>query len=74
MSRGVWKSVSRWLKLVSLARNLWRLRQPKPLSKSFATKNTRQTASGPERRRLADFVKRSIGRQRRDIARRNQCP
>jgi len=40
----VWESAARWLELTGLVRTLWRLRELKPLSKAFATRNTRHTA------------------------------
>jgi len=52
-SAEVWESVARWLELTGLTKTLWRLRQPKPLSKAFATRNSRHIASALERLRSA---------------------
>jgi len=57
VSGEVWESVARWLELTGLARTLWRLRQPKPLSRAFGTRNTKYIASALERLRSAGLVK-----------------
>ncbi|PLJ77219.1 hypothetical protein [Infirmifilum sp. SLHALR2] len=57
VDREVWESVARWLELTGLAKTLWRLRQPKPLSRAFGTRNTRYIAGALERLRAAGFVK-----------------
>jgi len=49
--------VARRLELTDLAKALWRLRQPKPLSRAFAMRNTKYIASALERLRSAGFVK-----------------
>jgi len=49
VSGEVWESVARWLELTGLTKALWRLREPKPLSRAFATRNTRYVASALER-------------------------
>jgi len=58
VDREVWESVARWLEPTGLAKTLWRLRQPKPLSKAFATRNSRRIASALERLRSAASSKR----------------
>jgi len=60
VDREVWESVARWLELTGLAKALWRLREPKPLSRAFATRNTRYIASALERLRSAGFVKEAV--------------
>ncbi|PLJ77104.1 hypothetical protein [Infirmifilum sp. SLHALR2] len=60
VDREVWESVARWLELTGLTAMLWRLRQPKPLSRAFATRNTRHIASALERLRSAGFVKEAV--------------
>jgi len=50
----------RWLELTGLAKTLWRLRQPKPISRAFGTRNTRHIASALERLRSAGFVKEAV--------------
>jgi len=59
-SAEVWESAARWLEPSGLAKALWRLRQPKPLSKAFGTRNTRYVASALERLRLAGFVREAV--------------
>jgi len=49
--------VARRLELTDLAKALWRLRQPRPVSKAFAMRNTKYIASALERLRSAGFVK-----------------
>jgi len=49
----VWDCIARWLELTGLTKTPWRLRQPKPLSKAFATRNSRHIASALERLRSA---------------------
>jgi len=39
---------------------LWRLREPKPLSKAFDTRNTRHIASALERLRSAGLVREAV--------------
>ncbi|PLJ77356.1 hypothetical protein [Infirmifilum sp. SLHALR2] len=56
----VWDCVARWLKLTGLARTLWRLREPKPISKAFATRNTRHIAVALERLRSAGLVREAV--------------
>jgi len=56
----IWESVARWLELTGLARTLWRLRQPKPLSRAFGTRNTRCIASALERLRSAGLIKEAV--------------
>ncbi|PLJ77983.1 hypothetical protein [Infirmifilum sp. SLHALR2] len=46
-----------WLELTGLVRTLWRLRQPRPVTKAFGTRNSRYIASALERLRSAGFVK-----------------
>jgi len=60
VDREVWDSVARWLELTGLTRTLWRLRQPKPLSKAFGTRNSRHIASALERLRSAGLVKEAV--------------
>jgi len=60
VSGEVWESVARWLELTGLAKTLWRLRQPRPLSRAFGTRNTRYVASALERLRLAGFVREAV--------------
>jgi len=60
VSGEVWESVARWLELTGLTKTLWRLRQPKPLSKAFSTRNTKYIASALERLRSAGFVKEAV--------------
>ncbi|PLJ77412.1 hypothetical protein [Infirmifilum sp. SLHALR2] len=60
MDREIWDCVARWLRLTGLAKALWRLRQPKPLSRAFGTRNTRYIASVLERLRLAGLVKEAL--------------
>jgi len=57
VDREVWGCVARWLELTGLTKALWRLREPKPLSRAFGTRNTRRIASALERLRSAGFVK-----------------
>jgi len=57
VDREVWGCVARWLELTGLTATLWRLRQPKPLSKAFGTRNTRYIASALDRLRSAGLVK-----------------
>jgi len=52
--------VARWLELTGLARTLWRLRQPKPLSKAFGTRNTKYIASALDMLRSAGFVREAV--------------
>jgi len=60
VEREVWESVARWLELTGLAKTLWRLREPKPLSRAFGTLNTRHIASVLERLRSAGFVREAV--------------
>ncbi|UNQ73608.1 hypothetical protein [Infirmifilum sp. NZ] len=60
VSAEVWESAAGWLELTGLARTLWRLREPKPVSRTFATRNIRHTASALERLRSAGFVKEAV--------------
>ncbi|PLJ76912.1 hypothetical protein [Infirmifilum sp. SLHALR2] len=53
VDREVWESVARWLELTGLTATLWRLRQPRPLNKAFAARNTRHITSALERLRSA---------------------
>ncbi|UNQ72932.1 hypothetical protein [Infirmifilum sp. NZ] len=46
VSAEVWESVARWLELTGLAKTLWRLREPKPLSRAFTTRNTQAHCLG----------------------------
>jgi len=41
-------------------KTLWRLRQPRPLSRALATRNTRYIASALEKLRSAGFVKEAV--------------
>jgi len=52
--------VAGWLELTGLTKTLWRLREPKPLSKAFGTRNTRHIASALERLRSAGLVKEAV--------------
>jgi len=52
--------VARWLELTGLAKTLWRLREPKPLSRAFGTRNTRHIASALGRLRSAGFVREAV--------------
>jgi len=56
----VWKSVARWLELTGLTKTLWRLRQPRPLSRAFATRNSRYIASALEKLRSAGLVREAV--------------
>jgi len=56
----IWDCVARWLELTGLTRTLWRPRQLMPLSKAFATRNSRYIASALERLRLAGLVKEAV--------------
>jgi len=56
----VWESVAGWLELTGLTKTLWRLREPKPLSRAFGTRNTKYIASALERLRSAGLVKEAI--------------
>jgi len=60
VSGEVWDCVARWLELTGLAKTLWRLRQPKPLSRAFGTRNTRHIAAALERLRSAGFVREAV--------------
>jgi len=60
VDREVWESVARWLELTGLTKTLWRLRQPRPLSRAFGTRNTRYIASALEKLRSAGFVKEAV--------------
>jgi len=60
VSGEVWESVARWLELTGLTKTLWRLRQPKPLSKAFSTRNSRYIASALERLRAAGLVRETV--------------
>jgi len=60
VSGEVWGSVARWLELTVLTKALWRLREPKPLSRAFATRNSRYIASALERLRAAGLVKEAV--------------
>jgi len=59
-SAEVWESAARWLELTGLTKTLWRLRQPRPLSRAFGTRNTKYVASALERLRSAGFVKEAV--------------
>ncbi|WP_460025128.1 hypothetical protein [Infirmifilum sp. SLHALR2] len=48
VSGEVWESVARWLELTGLTKALWRLREPRPLSRAFAARNSRHTAAALE--------------------------
>jgi len=52
--------VARWLELTGLTAVLWRLRQPKPLSRAFGTRNSRYIASALERLRAAGLVREAV--------------
>jgi len=56
----VWESVARWLELTGLTKTPWRLREPKPLSRAFATRNSRYIASALERLRAAGLVREAV--------------
>jgi len=58
--REVWESVARWLELTGLTKTLWRSREPKPLSRAFASRNTRYIASALERLRAAGLVRGAV--------------
>ncbi|UNQ73560.1 hypothetical protein [Infirmifilum sp. NZ] len=58
--REVWGSVARWLELTGLAKTLWRLTQPRPLSKAFSTRNSRYIASTLERLHAAGLVREAV--------------
>jgi len=60
VSGEVWESVAKFLELTGLVKTLWRLREPKPLSRAFATRNTKHIASAQERLRSAGFVKEAV--------------
>ncbi|PLJ78494.1 hypothetical protein [Infirmifilum sp. SLHALR2] len=60
VSGEVWESVARRLELTGLTKTLWRLREPKPLSGAFGTRNTRRTASASERLRSAGLVREAV--------------
>ncbi|PLJ77092.1 hypothetical protein [Infirmifilum sp. SLHALR2] len=60
VEREVWESVAMWLELTGLAKTLWRLREPKPLSRAFATRKTRYIASAQERLRSAGLVREAV--------------
>ncbi|PLJ77133.1 helicase HerA-like domain-containing protein [Infirmifilum sp. SLHALR2] len=60
VSAEVWASVARWLELTGLTKTLWRLRQTRPLSRAFGTRNTRYIASALEKLRSAGFVKEAV--------------
>jgi len=60
VSGEVWKSVAGWLEATGLAKTLWRLREPKPLSRAFGTRNTRHIASALDRLRSAGFVREAV--------------
>ncbi|PLJ78504.1 hypothetical protein [Infirmifilum sp. SLHALR2] len=49
-----------WLELTGLARTLWHLSQPRPLSRAFGTRNTRHIASALGRLRSAGFVREAV--------------
>jgi len=59
--------VARWLELTSLARMLLRLRESKPLSKAFATRNSRYIASVLEGLRSAGFVREAVASNMRYV-------
>jgi len=42
--------------LTDLTGTLWRLRQPKPITRAFGTRNTKHIAIAPERLRSAGLV------------------
>jgi len=52
--------VARRLELTDLAKALWRLREPKPLSKAFAMRSTKYIASALKRPRSAGLVKEAL--------------
>ncbi|PLJ77140.1 hypothetical protein [Infirmifilum sp. SLHALR2] len=60
VDREVWNCVARWLELTGLTRTLWRLRQPRPLSNSFSTRNSRYIAVALERLRSAGLIKEAV--------------
>jgi len=60
VSAEVWESVARWLELTGLTKTLWRLREPKPLSRAFGTRNSRYIASALERLRAAGLVREAV--------------
>jgi len=60
VDREVWESVAKWLELTGLTKTLWRLREPKPLSRAFGTRNTRYIVSALERLRSAGFVEEAV--------------
>jgi len=60
VDREVWESVARWLELTGLVKVLWRLGQPKPLSRAFGTRNTKYIASALERLCPAGLVKEAV--------------
>jgi len=60
VSGEVWESVARRLELTGLTKTLWRLREPKPLSRAFGTRNTRHIASALERLRSAGLVREAV--------------
>jgi len=60
VDREIWESVARWLELTGLAKTLWRLRQPMPLSRTFATRNTRHIALALERLCSAGFAREAV--------------
>jgi len=60
VSGEVWESVARWLELTGLTKALWRLREPKPVSRAFATRNSRYIASALERLRAAGLVREAV--------------
>jgi len=60
VSGEVWERVARWLELTGLTKALWRLREPKPLSRAFGTRDSRHIASVLERLRSAGFVREAV--------------
>jgi len=60
VSGEVWESVAKWRELTGLTKTLWRLRQPKPLSRAFGTRNSRYIASALERLRAAGLVREAV--------------
>jgi len=58
---GEGESIAKWLGLTDLTRTLWHLRQLRPLSKAFGTRNTRHIASAFERLCTAGFVRNVVG-------------
>ncbi|UNQ73069.1 hypothetical protein [Infirmifilum sp. NZ] len=60
VDREVWESVAGWLGLTGLTGALCRLREPKPLSRAFGTRDSRHIASAFERLRSAGFVREAV--------------